>query len=153
MTDRVSYRAAGGVVVKADGSCLVLERPHRNEVRLPKGHVEPGETVEQAAVREVQEESGYADLEVVGDLGSLTHSFHNPIEQTDVTRTETYFLMRLRSDRSFDGPHYAYENFTPRWVTLAEAGQLLTYDSEREFIRRAIRYLNDQAGDGIIAHG
>ena len=140
MTDRIAYTAAGGVVMKDDGRLfMVLERPPRREIRLPKGHVEPGETIEQAALREVQEESGYADLEIVGDLGSLTHTFFNAVKQAEVTRTETYFLMRLLSDRPFAGPHYEHENFTPRWVTPAEAERLLTYESEREFVRRANR--------------
>ena len=53
-----------------DDKLLVLERPARGEVRLPKGHVEPGEAPREAALREVREEAGYADLEIVADLGA-----------------------------------------------------------------------------------
>ncbi len=53
----VSYTAAGGIVVHK-GQVLVLLRPTAGEVRLPKGHVESGETLEAAALREVMEETG-----------------------------------------------------------------------------------------------
>ena len=56
----IRYQAAGGVVVD-DDQVLVLLRPSRDEIRLPKGHVERGESARQPAMREVREESGYAD--------------------------------------------------------------------------------------------
>ena len=64
----VSYRSAGGVVY-ADGRILLLDRPTRGEIRLPKGHIERDESDEDAALREVTEETGYACLEIVADLG------------------------------------------------------------------------------------
>jgi len=78
MTDGyvVRYIAAGGVVVH-DGRVLVLRRlsppsvpPTGGEVRLPKGHVEPGESVQAAALRETREESGYVNLVLQADLGT-----------------------------------------------------------------------------------
>jgi len=64
----VTYVAAGGVVIH-EGQVLLLDRPGRGEVRLPKGHVEPGEEPAEAALREVREEAGYADLAILADLG------------------------------------------------------------------------------------
>ena len=140
--NKISYQAAGGVVVRARGAeLLLLERPHRKELRLPKGHIEPGETIEQAAVREVQEETGYADVEITAGLGSLTHSFFSLRDDAEVTRTEYYFLMRLTSERKYQGPHYDYEKFRRRWVRAGEAERALTYESEREFARRANKAL------------
>jgi 8-oxo-dGTP diphosphatase len=51
-------QAAGGVVVDDDGYVLLVHRPRYDDWSLPKGHVEPGETFEQAALREVLEETG-----------------------------------------------------------------------------------------------
>ena len=64
----VDYVAAGGVIIR-DGQMLLLDRPRRGEIRLPKGHVDPGETHDETALRESAEETGYADLEIVEDLG------------------------------------------------------------------------------------
>ena len=50
------YETGGGVVVH-EGKVLLLDRPKRGEVRLPKGHIDPGETPEMTALRETTEES------------------------------------------------------------------------------------------------
>ncbi len=106
-------------------------------MRLPKGHVDAGETTAQTAVREVQEETGYAEVEIAADLGSITHSFYNAARDTEVTRTESYYLMRLTGESHYDRPQFAHENFQRRWIDRDEAERLLTYEVEREFARRA----------------
>ena len=138
MNEPIKYHAAGGVVVRENGRMmLLLEVFGRKELRLPKGHIEDGETVEQAALREVQEETGYADVEIITELGSVTHTFYNFRKDAQITRTETYYLMRLNSDQPYDGPQYEHEKFRRRWVSTDDAERLLTYESEREFARRA----------------
>jgi 8-oxo-dGTP pyrophosphatase MutT (NUDIX family) len=74
--DTRRYNAAGGVVVAPGGKkILVLLRPGRRgpngrpEMRLPKGHTEPGESDRQAAIREVREEAGLSEIHVLEDLG------------------------------------------------------------------------------------
>ncbi|MCS7039367.1 MAG: NUDIX domain-containing protein [Anaerolineae bacterium] len=141
-----TYRAAGGVVLDPDGRVLLLEREvWRNgawlhEVRLPKGHIEPGETDEQAALREVGEESGYWDLVILADLGTTTVEFE--FEGRHICRHEHYFLMRLTDTRRGEArpkhPHAEEARFRPLWARdLAEAEALLTYDSEKAVARRA----------------
>ena len=138
MNTPIKYHAAGGVVIRENGRMLLLlEVAGRKELRLPKGHIEDGETVEQAAVREVQEETGYADVEIIDDLGSITHTFYNFRKDANITRTESYFLMRLNSEQPYAGPQYEHERFKRRWVRTDDADRLLTYESEREFARRA----------------
>ena len=148
MNKPIRYQAAGGIVIRENGEWfLLLERPGRRELRLPKGHIEPGETREQAAVREVQEETGYAQVTILADLGSYTHTFYDYLKDREVTRTESYFLMRLDSEQAYSGPQYAHENFQCKWVKRDEAERLTTYESEREFIRRAQRALTAQPSE------
>lgn len=129
------YIAAGGVIVR-DERILVLRWPSRQEVRLPKGHVEPGETVPEAALREVVEESGYTNLEIAADLGSQRVVFDD--EGRHVVRTERYFLMTLAGETERP-PRGGEAKFDPTWVTWDEALDVLTFEAEREWVRRARR--------------
>jgi len=128
----VRYTAAGGVVVH-EARVLVLRRPSRGEVRLPKGHVEPGEGVRAAALRETREESGYADLVVLDDLGTQVVEFGT--QDWHVVRTERYFLMTLAD--AADAPCGGEEQFEPVWLSWDRALEVLTYEAEREWVRRA----------------
>jgi len=132
------YIAAGGVVFE-DELVLVLRWPSRDEIRLPKGHVEAGETVREAAIREVSEESGYTRLEIEADLGSQRVAFDD--EGRHVVRTERYFLMRLAGE--VDRPSGSGEaKFDPVWLTWDEALDGLTFEAERNWVRRAMRVAN-----------
>ncbi len=126
------YRSAGGLVVH-DGRVLLLERPERRELRLPKGHVEPGETLEDTAWRETKEESGLRGVDIVADLGTIRNLFHH--DQRLWLRDETYFLFRWRGKRTRQGE----EQFQRRWVSWDDAEALLTFASERHFVRQARR--------------
>jgi 8-oxo-dGTP pyrophosphatase MutT (NUDIX family) len=132
------YQAAGGVIVR-NGEMLLLDRPRLGQVRLPKGHVEPGESPRQTALREVREEAGYADLDIVADLGTQTSHFVLPDQDREVTREEIYYLMCLRSDERLMRDDHDANQFHVTWVPLDEAPTRLTFDTEQEFARRAIR--------------
>jgi 8-oxo-dGTP pyrophosphatase MutT (NUDIX family) len=137
------YQAAGGVVMR-DNQMLLLDR--RGEVRLPKGHIEPGESPREAALRETREEAGYADLGIVADLGTQTSHFINPHKECQVTREEIYFLMRLQSEAQATRDEHDDAQFRVMWVSLEDAPSRLTFETEREFARRAIRAWASLAG-------
>lgn len=126
------YDAAGGVVVRA-GLVLVLRRPGRGEVRLPKGHIDPGESAPEAALRETQEESGYGSAAIVADLGEQIVRFG--YKGRRVVRSERYFLMTL--DTAGQSAQQAgEEQFEPQWTTWDDAIGVLTFEPEREWVRR-----------------
>jgi 8-oxo-dGTP pyrophosphatase MutT (NUDIX family) len=130
----ITYLAAGGIVVR-DGRVLVLLRPSRDEVRLPKGHVEPGEDAKTTALREVCEESGYDGLIVQADLGEQVVEFD--YQGKHVVRTERYFLMALIDPAA--SPSDSEKQFEPEWLAWEEALRALTFEAEREWVRRARR--------------
>lgn len=137
------------MVIHAD-QVLLLDRPGRGEVRLPKGHRDPGETLAETALRETAEESGYADLEILADLGADKVAFQ--YQDKDYLRTEHYFLMRLCSRAQIPRPQSDQAQFQPIWRPLAEAMALLTFDAERQVLAKAIRAWQ-QRGNGIPASG
>lgn len=134
-----TYKSAGGVVVYSTGDLvLVLVRSGRleaeglPEIRLPKGHIEPTESRRQAALREVQEESGLANLEIVADLGIKPVSF--TWNRMRYLRHESYFLMIVRSDTGHAKPENQFQRL---WLPWADAVRDLTFDAEREWVIRA----------------
>jgi 8-oxo-dGTP pyrophosphatase MutT (NUDIX family) len=138
------YASAGGVVVAPTGdNLLVLVRgkrsgPHgRPEVRLPKGHIEAGESRQQAALREVHEESGLTGLQILSDLGHQQVRF--VFEGTRYVRDESYFLMTVPRDAEHNRPEKQFER---RWLAWSDALTKLTFEAEREWIRRAQRVWN-----------
>lgn len=135
---QVEYSTGGGVVVD-QGRLLLLERPSRQEIRLPKGHIELGETAEAAGLRETVEESGYCDLQVEHDLGHRLVEFD--YENDHYRRTEHYFLMRLLSNRKHPRPPEDEADFNILWLPLGLAIEALTYPAEQDVVRRAIGYL------------
>jgi 8-oxo-dGTP pyrophosphatase MutT (NUDIX family) len=137
------YRAAGGVVVDG-GKVLLLQRPSRDEIRLPKGHIDPGESPPETACREVTEESGYADLEIIAELGEQRVEFE--YKDAHVSRDEFYFLMRLHSPRQIVRDPHEFQ-FTPVWVSWEEALETITYEAEREWLRRARK--TQEQGDTV----
>ena len=85
--------AAGGYVLNAQGELLVFYR--RGSWDLPKGKIDKGETPEQAAVREVQEETGLQNI----DLGSfLTHTYHTYEEKGKRILKKTWWYRMQTTD-------------------------------------------------------
>ena len=133
------YLSAGGIVIDATGErVLTLRRPKRlgpdgrSEVRLPKGHIEEGESRQQTALREVQEEAGLSALEILADLGHQIVEFD--WKGFHYVRDESYFLMMPHPDSSW-GRHE--KQFKALWLTWEEALDRLTFEAEREWVRRA----------------
>ena len=135
------YTAAGGVLVNELGNeVLVLIRPSRDEIRLPKGHVECGESIAMTAMREVTEETGYCNIEIIEDLGVQLVAFQYDGHQ--IQRTEYYFLMRLNSIQQQPRPQTDEDQFFATWVSMAEAEAALTFDAERTWLARAMKVLS-----------
>ncbi len=140
----ISYTASGGVVTDAEGThVLLLIRPERDEVRLPKGHVEPGEALADTALREVAEEAGYDDLEIVADLGEQLVAF--PLNDQVVQRIEHYFLLRARTPHQTERPQPDDQQFFTIWVLWDEALSHLTFEAEHVWIQRARRIMEQNA--------
>jgi 8-oxo-dGTP diphosphatase len=116
--------AAGGVVVK-DGSIALVHRPRYDDWTLPKGKLEPGERSEDAALREVEEETGMR-CSLGRELPSTRYR-----DRRDRPKLVRYFRMEPVSGEF--APNDEVDEL--RWVKPSEAFALLTYDRDRDVVR------------------
>ena len=127
--------AAGGVVLRGSGESIEVVIAGRESDRtwvFPKGTPDHGETIEQTALREVREESGL-DVDIVRPIGTIDYWFAMPGER--VHKIVHFFLM---TPRGGDVSRHDHEYDVVRWVPVAEARRLLTYDTYRDMLDRAI---------------
>ena len=121
-------RAAGGMVVRrtpgGELQAAVVHRPERLDWTFPKGKLARGETLEECAIREVAEESGFTCR-----LGSFVgHTEYR--DRKDRLKVVAYWVMEVESGEFAPGR----EVDELRWVDLAGAARLLTYERDRELL-------------------
>jgi 8-oxo-dGTP pyrophosphatase MutT (NUDIX family) len=128
--------SAGGAVVR-DRDVIVIvpvkrDASRRRVLALPKGHLDGSETPEQAAQREVAEETGVtADL--IDKLGDVEYSYERRGRRRQ--KRVAFYLFTYRSGRLED---HDQEIEDARWMPLEQAVHALTYPGEREIARRAL---------------
>jgi 8-oxo-dGTP pyrophosphatase MutT (NUDIX family) len=133
--------SAGGVVYRRTKQgieiALAARRTKRGQLAwgLAKGLIEAGEPPEEAAVREVREETGL-EAELEEDLGDISYFY--VWEGVRVRKRVRFFLMRATGG---DVSQHDHEMEDIRWFPLEEAVKVASYDSERDVIGRAIERL------------
>jgi 8-oxo-dGTP diphosphatase len=132
--------AAGGIVLDGSGSTqrvLVVHRPAYDDWSLPKGHVDPGEDLAAAALREVLEETGVAAT-VVSEAGTTEHPVR--IADRDARKRVHWFVLTPVDDHR-DPAERAPDTEVDRaaWWTTARALTDLTYAGERTLLQRTLR--------------
>lgn len=139
----VDETSAGGLVVHPETGAAALigrlDRRGRLLWSLPKGHIEAGETAEQAAVREVEEETGIIG-EVLAPLGTIDFWF--VAEDRRVHKTVHHYLLRALGGELSDEDIEVSE---VAWVPLDELEGRLAYADERRLIRHAANLLEESA--------
>jgi 8-oxo-dGTP pyrophosphatase MutT (NUDIX family) len=133
--------SAGGVVYRRRRGkvqvALAARRTRRGDLvwGLPKGEIEPGETAEVAAVREVREETGL-EARIEDALGEIRYMY--VWEGVRIRKVVHFFLMRAT------GGHVSlhdHEMEDVRWFPLDEAVRAAAYKGEREVLERAVERL------------
>jgi 8-oxo-dGTP pyrophosphatase MutT (NUDIX family) len=132
--------SAGGVVVR--GEQLVAIVPTRRAadgsrvLALPKGHVDPGETPIQAAVREVREETGIV-AEPIAELGESRYWYRR--DGRTVGKSVAFFLCSYVEGDIADHDDEVEE---VRWLGFQEASTALSHAAEREMVALALAQLD-----------
>jgi 8-oxo-dGTP pyrophosphatase MutT (NUDIX family) len=131
MDERDVVRAAGGVVYRytdaGDVEIAIIHRPAYDDWSLPKGKLKPGERLEQAALREVEEETGLKCM-IARSLGIIEY-----VDRRGREKVVWYWLMR-----SIGGAFIPTEEVDHmKWLKFEDAAQKLSYDHDQELLRRA----------------
>lgn len=120
--------SAGGIVVKDDNGPKVLVTQHSGHHGwdFPKGHLEQGESSEQAALREVEEETGFKG-EIVEKVGQTEYFYYQDGERN--FKTVVYFLMKYVGEGEATT---AYEVSQMVWLSPDEVEKKLTFKDTKE---------------------
>lgn len=141
----ISHMCCGGVVLDElakDGRIVLIEvdKGRRTQWLLPKGHVESGEPFEDAARREVSEETGIPStvLEVLAYLGKIDYSFP-PVPRHELHRKTVHFYLMLAHTTQLNISQMTREEgiASAYWFTFEAAKEIVRYDGNREIIERA----------------
>ena len=138
--------SAGGVVYREDAGSLLIAlcgRTRTGTWNLPKGTPDDGETVEQTALREVQEETGL-EVEIESQLGHIEYWFTR--ESTRFHKLVHFYLMGERGG-SFD--LHAPEFDIVQWSPAVQAIRSLTFETEADIVRRAIEALASRSSNDV----
>jgi len=134
--------SAGGVVVRDDGTALrvLLVEDRFGMIGIPKGHPEPMESLEDAALRETWEETGIR-ASIIGDLGEVSYRFLSYDDRV-VAKTLRVFLMAEEGGKEVPQPG---DTTRVMWATLEELQQMKRYKDTDAAVAKALKmYLSGQ---------
>ena len=127
--------SAGAIILReVDGELKIALAQHKRKFKawvIPKGHVEAGETIEQAALREIHEEAGLKNVQLIKYLGSLLRESVKGNGDTIQKTIHYYLAYALDGEKSLSPTDKAFSE--PGWFTPKQAIKLLPYKEERAF--------------------
>ncbi len=139
--------SAGGVIYREEDGGLevcLIETQDRTAWQLPKGIIEPGETPEDAARREVSEETGlFGDLVQALDKIEYWYVWPEPEGRVRIHKYVHFFLFQYTHGGTED---HDDEVDDAHWLLLAEAQARLSFESEQGVLRMAAGILQRQVG-------
>ena len=151
MTGRARTRtkslvSSGGVVYRQQNGSLETVLCGRSEpVRwsLAKGTPDPGETLEETALREVREETGL-EVELDSSLGSIEYWFSDRGSEVRYHKTVHFYLMvPVGGDTAQHDPEFD----VVQWFPVDEALEAMAYNNEADVLRRALAVITERKGD------
>ena len=140
----IQTESAGGVVLDAEGRVLMVSQ-HGTSWSLPKGHVEEGESLLAAARREIYEESGVSQLELLRTLGSYSRPRLGRDGGEDASELKTIHLFLFRTSETVLKP-VDPENPEAAWVEKGRVASLLTHPKDSEFFESLKEVIREADG-------
>lgn len=120
--------SAGGIIIRhtdSDIELLLIRDKRYTAWVVPKGHVEYGETLEQAALRESKEEAGVTKAEIIKKLGQ----FHRYVTRASEWKTIHYFLMCVTKEQPMGQPEN--NQMETKWFPVAKLPEMYLPEQEK----------------------
>ena len=137
--------SAGGIVLRPasrgeqaqdeNWEVLVTQHSQNKHWSFPKGLVDPGQTTEEAALREVKEEGG-VEAEIIDKIGYNKYVY--TFEEEKIFKIVTYFLMKYISG---DPKDHDWEVEEAGWYEPEEALKQLSFSQDKELLRKALKMI------------
>lgn len=134
-------KSAGGVVLNKKGLILVVNQDGQTW-SLPKGHLEEGESLLEAAKREIWEESGITDLEMIKELGNYQRHKLDEKGNEDKSEFKTIFMFFFKTKEENLSP-VDKNNPEAKWVEKEKVAELLTHPKDKEFFLKVKDEIED----------
>ncbi len=133
----VAELASGGVLfATGNGRVLVLHEREEDRWGFPKGHVEPGESLREAAEREVAEETGLEGIRLRDEVGTVVYRFYDPKARHNVLKIVVYFAGHA-PERALS-PEPIFDRGV--WLPASRARGRLRYATDRRILAAALRW-------------
>ena len=140
----VKEQSAGAVIFrieKGDPRYLLLHYPFSSKAKkeywdLPKGHIEKGESEEDTVRREVAEETGLRDVELLNDFRQEIH-YRFQSGRQNILKTVVFYLAKTNQQKvTISSEHIGFQ-----WLGYEEAIEKLTYANARQVVKKAHEFL------------
>jgi len=137
------HHSAGGVLVNNNKFYLIFKYT-KNEWKLPKGHVEEGESLQETALREVKEETGFKNIQFISDkpINEVNYTFHE--NGKEINKTVTYFLFKTDEVLNNQTKEMVNEELRGDWFNYEEALLKSTHWDTSQTLEKAKQFLDYQ---------
>jgi len=135
MAQRTAVSAGAIIMREIAGELKLALAHHKNSVKewvLPKGHVDPGESVEQAALREIHEETGLDRVQLVKHLGTIVRQ--SVKSNGDVEDKTIHYFLAYALNNSQPQPPLDPRFTGVGWFSPHQAIELIPYEQDRAFL-------------------
>ena len=135
--------SAGGIIFNKEGQVLLIKNaamrdPTKAYWGFPKGHIEPGESSKEAALREIGEETGL-EVEVVKKIGDSSYIFTSPKTGEKIFKVVVMFLMEYKSGEL---KHQQEELLDAKWFDPEDALVVLSFSKDKNLLKQAMEMRN-----------
>ncbi len=125
--------SAGGIIFNAQNQVLICQPSGSDYWQFPKGHIEKGESAQQAAIREVKEEVG-VEAEIIAKAGESKYVYTSP-EGDKIFKLVTIFAMNYLSG---DISKHDWEMQEVIWASPEQALDQLSFSNDKQLLQKAL---------------